>query len=214
VWIKICGLTNLEDAKLAASLEADALGFIFAPSKRRVSPEKVRAIIAALPPEVEKIGVFIDEEKAKVWKIATFCGLTGLQFHGSESPDYCQEFKNKNYQVIKAFRVNENKGWDEVTPYIRQGAVNRILLDTFVPGQPGGTGKTFPWEQVPKVRQSWGGIPVIIAGGLKSDNVFKAIKEGKPSGIDVSSGVEKEPGIKDGEKLKVFMERARKAVKE
>ncbi|KJS80558.1 MAG: hypothetical protein JM58_18555 [Peptococcaceae bacterium BICA1-8] len=209
MWIKICGLTNLKDARLAVSLGADAIGFIFTASKRKVSPEKVREIIAALPPEGEKIGVFVDEEKEKVRKIAEFCGLTGLQFHGSESPEYCRNFINDKYQIIKAFRVDEKRGWDEVIPHVRKKTVNRILLDTFVSGLYGGTGKAFSWNLVPEARKNWGEIPFIMAGGLNPDNVVQAIREGKPWGIDVGSGVEKEPGKKDGEKLKVLISRVR-----
>ncbi|MFZ5945633.1 MAG: phosphoribosylanthranilate isomerase [Bacillota bacterium] len=210
MWIKICGLTNLEDAKLAVSLGADALGFIFAPSKRQISPERVCEIITNLPPGGEKIGVFVDEEKEKVQQIAEFCGLTGLQFHGSESPEYCREFK-ENIQVIKAFRVDEKRGWDEVIPYIKQKSVNKILLDTFVLGLHGGTGKAFPWHLVPEARKNWGEIPVIIAGGLKLDNVHQAIRDGNPFGIDVSSGVEKELRVKDREKMRMFMAKAKQS---
>ena len=210
VWIKICGLTNIEDAKLVVSLGADALGFIFAASKRKVSPEKVREIISALPPGGERIGVFVDEKKDKIRQIAEFCGLTGLQFHGSETSEYCRDFINDNYQVTKAFRVDERRGWDEVIPHVRQKAVNRILLDTFVSDIYGGTGKVFPWNLIPKARRSWSGIPFIIAGGLNPDNVAEAIKEGDPSGIDVGSGVEKEPGKKDEEKLRILISRVRK----
>ncbi len=203
-WVKICGITNLEDAKKAAALGVDALGFIFAPSKRRVEPEKVKEIIACLPEKTEKIGVFIDRRLEEVKQIAGFCGLSGLQFHGSESPDYCKNFSK--YKIIKAFRVEAHRGWDEILPYIRDNAVDRILLDTYVEGVPGGTGKTFPWELV-NIHNNWGGVPLIIAGGINVSNVERLIKEVNPFGIDVGSGVEREPGKKDEEKLKELMEK-------
>jgi len=205
-WIKICGITRLEDAKKAAALGVDALGFIFAPSKRRVEPETVREIIACLPEKTEKIGVFIDRKAEEVKEIAKFCGLTGLQFHGSESPGYCKSFSE--YKVIKAFRVDAHRGWGEILPYIRDNAVDRILLDTYVEGVPGGTGKTFPWELV-KIHKNWGEVPLIIAGGIKPSNVQRVIKEVNPFGIDVGSGVESRPGKKDEKKLKEFMEKVK-----
>jgi len=207
-WIKICGLTNLPDAKLAVSLGANALGFIFAPSKRKVEPEKVNEIVNCLPEETEKIGVFIDKEAEEVRKIAGFCGLTGLQFHGNESPQYCKKFMD--YKVIKTFRVNAEKGWDNIISYVQVSAVNRILLDTYVTEVPGGTGKTFPWDLVP-IHENWGDIPVIIAGGLTPKNVARAIKEARPFGIDVGSGVEREPGIKDEIKMKKLIYEVRKS---
>lgn len=197
-WIKICGITNLADARLAVSLGVDALGFVFAPSKRRVEKERVKEIIALLPEKVEKIGVFLDQEAEEVREIAGFCGLTGVQFHGSEPPEYCRRFSE--YRVIKAFRVHAAVGWEKIIPYRENRTVHRILLDTFVTGVPGGTGKTFPWTLVPE--QDFSGIPVIVAGGINPGNVMQAIREARPFGIDVGSGVEAEPGRKDPDKLK------------
>jgi phosphoribosylanthranilate isomerase len=198
-WIKICGITNLEDAKTAVDLGADALGFIFAPSKRRVEPEKAREICKGLPERIEKIGVFVDRDLNEVKEIAALCKLTGLQFHGKETSEYCREF-NKAYMVIKAFRVDGKKGWGEIPAYIRAKVVHRILLDTYVQGMSGGTGRTFPWTLVKG--KDWGNIPVIIAGGINPSNAAEAIREACPFGIDVGSGVEREPGQNDREKLK------------
>ncbi|KUO51942.1 MAG: hypothetical protein APF76_06810 [Desulfitibacter sp. BRH_c19] len=214
-WIKICGITNLPDAKKAVELGADALGFIFAPSKRQIEPEKVREIIASLPPKIEKIGVFLISDADEVKRIAEYCGLTGLQFHGSESPQYCKEIRefyqstpmdtDGHRQVIKAFRVNAGKGWDEIIPYVQSCAIDKVLLDTYVEGLPGGTGRTFPWELAANF--NWDNIPVIIAGGINPSNVVRAIKEADPFGVDVGSGVEREIGKKDHEKLyKLFRE--------
>lgn len=197
-WIKICGITNLADARLAVSLGVDALGFVFAPSKRRVEKERAKEIIALLPEKVEKIGVFLDQEAEEVREITGFCGLTGVQFHGSEPPEYCRRFSP--YRVIKAFRVHASVGWEEIAPYRENRTVHRILLDTFVTGVPGGTGKTFPWTLVPE--RDFSGIPVIVAGGINPGNVMQAIREARPFGIDVGSGVEAEPGRKDPDKLK------------
>ena len=201
-WVKICGITNLQDAKEAAFLGADALGFIFATSKRKVDPQKVKEIVASLPREIEKIGVFLDNGADEVREIADFCGLTGLQFHGSETPQYCKKFSD--FWIIKAFRVNAHRGWDEILPYVKNNAVHRVLLDTYVEGVPGGTGKAFPWKLA--TAKKLVNIPVIVAGGITPLNVLSAIKEASPFGIDVSSGVEKEPGVKDVEKLKSLIQ--------
>jgi len=184
---------------MVVSLGADALGFIFAPSKRLVKPEKVKNIVAGLPQSVEKIGVFLNHKVEEVVEIAEFCGLTGLQFHGEEPPAYCKKFISC-YQVIKAFRVDKQTGWDKIAPYLEGNAINRILLDTYVPGVPGGTGKAFAWEIV--TTQNWEGVPVILAGGINPSNVKQAIKTANPFGIDVGSSVESEPGEKDADKLK------------
>jgi len=206
-WVKICGLTNLADAKTAVLAGADALGFIFTDSKRQVRPETVKEITTSLPRQIEKIGVFINQDRQEVRRIAELCNLTGLQFHGQESPQYCREFKD--YTVIKAFRVNAERGWDEILAYTQLNVVDRILLDTYVPGLPGGTGKTFPWTVVTN-RKNWGNIPWIIAGGINSENVSRAIVEARPFGVDVGSGVEKEPGKKDEQKVKQLICTVRK----
>jgi len=200
-WIKICGITNPLDAQEAVFSGADALGFIFAESKRRVNPQAAKEIIGLLPGHVEKIGVFLNEKAEEVEAVAKFCGLTGIQFHGSETPMYCKGFAQ--YKIIKVFRVNAHTGWEEIGPYVASGAADRILLDTHVEGIPGGTGKTFPWKLVPQLRKSLARtIPIIVAGGISPSNVLKAIKEAKPFGIDVGSGVERQAGLKDHQKLK------------
>lgn len=208
-WIKICGITNPLDAQEAVLLGADALGFIFADSKRKVKPQAAKEIIDLLPGHVEKIGVFLDEKAQEVEAVARFCGLTGLQLHGRESPEYCKGFAQ--YKVIKAFRVNDRMGWEEIGPYAAAGVVDRILLDTYVEGVPGGTGKTFPWRLVPQLGKSLTrDMPVIVAGGINPLNVLQAIKEANPFGIDVGSGVERQAGVKDHEKLKQLIYQVKK----
>lgn len=204
-WIKICGITNLADAQLAVSFGVNALGFIFASSKRQVTGETVREIVSLLPQKVEKIGVFLDQAEEEVKGIAGSCGLTGVQFHGSEPPEYCKKFSG--YRVIKAFRVNESIGWDKIAPYMGNQAINNILLDTFVPGVPGGTGRTFPWRLV----REWNffGVPVIVAGGINPSNVVRAVTEAQPFGIDVGSGVEQEPGRKEPDKLRELVNKVK-----
>lgn len=205
MWVKICGITNLADAEAAVAYGADALGFVFAPSKRRIEPDLARKIIQVLPAEVEKIGVFVEETGSRIREIAVYCGLTGLQLHGEEASEclICL----KDYDLIKSFRMKAQIDCAKIKDYIAQSSVNRILLDSFVPGQWGGTGQTFPWERLTSC--NWGEIQVIIAGGLNPENVSEAIRLGKPAGVDVSSGVEKEPGRKDLVLLRKFIERAK-----
>ncbi|MGI6712720.1 MAG: phosphoribosylanthranilate isomerase [Bacillota bacterium] len=206
-WIKICGITNSDDAEKAVALGADALGFIFASSLRKVLPERVREITAGLPESVEKIGVFLNHPEEQVREIAGFCRLTGLQFHGSEPLDYCMKFQD--FDVIKVFRINKKIDRHEISPYLKGRAIRRIILDTFVLDKPGGTGKRFPWELV--TEQDWIGVPIIIAGGITPKNARVVIRQAKPFGIDVSSGVEKKPGCKDEYKMKLLIEQVREA---
>lgn len=201
-WIKICGITNVEDALAVTSLGADAVGFIFAPSKRRVEKETVRKIVECLPKNIEKIGVFVDERREKVEEIASFCGLTGLQFHGQESLEYCNSFKG--YKVIKAIRVDEFKGFLEANLYLENKKIDKVLLDTYVKGIKGGTGKTFPWYLVNENIKCKDKI--IVAGGITPRNILDLKRQVNPFGIDVSSGVEESFGKKDKEKLKLLFE--------
>jgi len=205
VWIKICGITNLPDAETAIALGADAVGFVFAPSKREVTPDLVRKITRALPPKALKIGVFANQEISLVRAAAEYCGLTGVQLHGDEPPAYCASLGD--FEVIKAFRVNSQIDADKIKTYIINKKSRKILFDTYMPKTLGGTGKTFNWELA--ANQKWIQVPLIIAGGLNADNVVQAIRLASPFGVDVSSGVEKAPGQKDLFKLKTFIENAR-----
>jgi len=197
VRIKICGITNLEDALLAAALGADALGFIFhAQSPRKVAPDAARQIITKLPPLVLTVGVFVDEEAQVVRNLAARVGLDWLQLHGQESPDYCRSL---GHRVIKAFRLRDESSLAGLGPY--QGACQAFLLDTYKKGQIGGTGDTFDWRLARRARQHG---PIILAGGLTPENVARAIEVAQPDAVDVASGVEVAPGKKDPEELRAF----------
>ena len=206
VWIKICGITNEEDGLAAARLGADALGFVFAPSPRRISPEKARQIIKALPPLVQKVGVFVDEDLGEVSSVAEMCGLDILQFHGNESADYCDIC---NQRVIKAMRLRNRQDLRSLAEYI--GVVYALLLDTYLPDKLGGTGMAFNWEWASEAGK-YGRI--ILAGGLNPGNVAAAISIVKPYGVDASSSLEKSPGVKDHEKMAQFIESVRQSVRQ
>ncbi|MCX5890736.1 MAG: phosphoribosylanthranilate isomerase [Deltaproteobacteria bacterium] len=197
IRIKICGITNLEDALLAADLGANALGFIFyAKSPRCVAAEAAREIIAQLPPFVVSVGVFVNEEAAVVRDLAARLGLDWVQVHGSETPEYCRGLGRR---VLKGFRIQDGKSLKDLQTY--RGAVQAFLLDTYKKGQTGGTGATFDWDLA---RQAQGYGPIVLAGGLTAANVAQAIKTAQPQAVDVASGVEAAPGKKDPEKLRAF----------
>jgi phosphoribosylanthranilate isomerase len=197
VRIKICGITNLEDALLAAGLGADALGFIFYPkSPRKVDPEVARAIVAQLPPFVAAVGVFVDEAAAVVQELAGQVGLDWVQLHGQESPEFCRSLGRK---VIKGFRIRDEKSLLELEPY--RNAVQAFLLDTYKKGQVGGTGEVFDWH-LAREAKNFGRI--ILAGGLSPGNVAQAIVTARPDAVDAASGTEAAPGKKDPAKLRAF----------
>lgn len=197
VRVKICGITNLEDARLAADLGAHALGFIFYPkSPRAVAPDAARDIIRALPPFVLTVGVFVDEEAGVVRDLATTVGLDWVQVHGRESPAYCRAL---GHRVIKGLRVKGEEIFGELNEY--KGAVQAFLLDAYKPGRPGGTGETFDWDLA---RRAGKYGPIILAGGLTAANVAEAIRIARPTAVDVASGVEAAPGKKDPERLRAF----------
>jgi len=194
--VKICGLTNREDALAAVELGADALGFVFAESPRRVSPENAAGIIRSLPPFPTCVGLFVDESMEMVRKIVNECRLDVIQFHGNESPDYCRQFMIK---IIKVFRIKDENSLKAVPHY----QVDAYLLDTYVEGTPGGTGESFSWDLALRAKEF--DRPIILAGGLTPDNVAGAIRQVRPYGVDVSTGIEMEPGKKDHEKMKEFI---------
>ena len=196
--IKICGITNLPDAQLAVELGADALGFIFyAKSPRYIPVSKAADICNALPTFVTKVGVFVDELEYEIEKALGECLLTALQFHGEEPPGFCVKFPAKS---IKAIRVRDEDSLRAAAEY----DVDALLLDTYTDTQHGGTGKTFDWSLAIKVKEL--GTPIILSGGLTTVNVQEAIRKVRPYAVDVSSGVEREPGKKDPEKLRRFIE--------
>jgi phosphoribosylanthranilate isomerase len=198
--IKICGITNEEDALEAAHYGVDALGFVFAPSPRRVIPGMVQEIVQLLPPFISRVGVFVNEDKEKVKKIAESSHLTTLQFHGEETPSYCLGFREK---VVKAFSIRD----EAILKTIPEYEVDAYLLDSYSPSRYGGTGKTFDWDIARKIKQF--GVPIILSGGLNPDNVKEAIERVRPYAVDVGSGVEAREGKKDPEKLKSFVMKVR-----
>jgi len=202
--IKICGITNLDDAIASIAYGADALGFVFYPkSPRAIEPDKAREIISLLPPFITTVGVFVDEEVSKIKETVAHTGIDVIQLHGSESPDYCEKLDKR---VIKAIRV---KDLTDLEPLKRYHKVSAFLLDTYTPDTIGGTGLIFNWEIAIEAKR-FGRI--ILAGGLNPENIGDAVRMVQPYGVDVASGVEgKEKGQKDHERLRTFIEKARKA---
>jgi phosphoribosylanthranilate isomerase len=195
--IKICGITNLEDALLAAELGAQALGFIFyAKSPRSIKPEAARQIIAQLPPMVLSVGVFVNEVAALVMEVAEMVRLDWVQLHGEEPPEYCR-FLSRN--IMKAIPVQDRNSLEKMKPY--QGCVRAFLLDTHKSGQKGGTGESFDWSLARQAKEHG---PIVLAGGLHAENAAAAIREASPLAGDVASGVEAAPGKKDPAKLRAF----------
>ena len=200
---KICGITRIEDALAAARAGADAIGLVFyAKSPRVVDVQQARAIVAALPPFMTAVGLFVNATSRELEAIIDAVPLDLLQFHGDETPEDCSRYSRP---YIKALRVQP--GDDLQAQCERYASARGILLDTFVPGLPGGTGEAFDWSLVP-VHLS---MPIILAGGLKADNVGEAISRVRPYAVDVSGGVEAAKGIKDHHKIEAFMRAVRAA---
>ncbi len=198
VRVKICGIRDEASARAAVEAGADALGFVFAPSPRHIEPKAAQAIIAGLPPFVCTVGVFVNAPAEAVRAIAACCRLQALQFHGDEPPDYCASFDRP---VIKALRFCG----PEDLARVRDFNVQAVLVDTFVPGQAGGTGRALDWE---KLRGLYWPRPLILAGGLTPENVASAIAAVRPWAVDVSSGVETGGG-KDHDKIRAFIRNAK-----
>jgi phosphoribosylanthranilate isomerase len=202
--VKICGITNLKDAHHASACGADALGLVFYPgSPRFIEPEQARRIIAELPPLVTTVGLFVNESPARIREVVAHCGLDTVQLHGDEEPDQCSY---PPCRVIKALRLHDQLG-DEVFAAYRVAA---LLLDAYVPQQFGGTGQRCDWQRAALVAARH---RVILAGGLNPENVAKAVRQVRPYGVDVSSGVEIQPGKKDPEKVARFIRLAKEAFK-
>ncbi len=197
VRIKICGITSRADALAAVEAGADALGFVFHPPSPRCLPEAAaRDILRALPPFVARVGVFVDADEERVRAIARTAGLDTLQFHGRETPEYCARFSD--YRVIKAFRIDGPAALDRLAGF--EGVP--WLLDSYAPGAHGGTGQTFNWDLACEAVRRGG--RVILAGGLNPGNAGRAVAAVGPYGLDVSSGVEIRPGVKDAERMRAF----------
>lgn len=195
--VKICGITNLEDALASAKFGADALGFNFyGKSPRYISPEKAGEIIEKLPKKILKVGVFVNESLEKILEIIKTAKLDAAQLHGEETPEFARRLKAKtNLEIVKAFRVSESFKIEDVLRY----EVDAVLIDAYSPSEHGGTGETFDWEVAKKVRRIF--PTLYLAGGLNDDNIVKAISEVAPFAVDVCSCLESEKGIKDKIKL-------------
>ena len=196
VKVKICGMTNLKDVKVAVDGGVDAVGFIFyKKSPRSVTMQAVRKIVLELPPFVDSVGVFVNETAEQINKIADRCNLDRVQLHGNESPAFCKKIRRR---VIKAIRVKDIQSLKKLSDY----PVSSFLLDTFSEDQYGGTGRVFDWNLAYPAKK-YG--PIILAGGLTPNNVRQAIQRIQPYGVDVCSGVESQPGIKDHKKMQTFL---------
>lgn len=205
IKIKICGITSIEDALAAVEAGADALGFVFfEKSPRAITPEQAAAIIRRLPPLVQVVGLFVNEQVAVINTIADQCGLDIVQLHGDETPQFCAGVKRR---VIKAFRVRDQSSLDQIGEY----DVAACLLDAWSPAARGGTGETFNWEIAAAAAAS---RCIVLAGGLTPENVAEAVKTVRPYAVDVSSGVESAPGNKDRRTMVEFCTNAKRGTHE
>ena len=200
VRVKICGITHMADAEAAVESGADALGFIFAKSPRQITPQKAKDITRRISPFVKTVGVFVNKQPAKIREIMDFCGLDLVQLHGNEPVSVCSDLAPK---VIKAFRVQGEESLLGIADF--KGHVRAILLDTYQKGLNGGTGKTFDWRLALKAKKT--GIPLVLSGGLCPDNIEEALERMNPFAIDISSGIEKMPGVKDHGRIRIFMDK-------
>lgn len=201
VRVKICGITRIDDLQAACDAGADALGFVFhAKSPRNLEIEQAAALMEALPPFVQSVGLFVDAGTEFVGQVLKRTPLDLLQFHGEESPEFCRSFARP---YLKAVRVRQ--GVDLVKYAADYEDARALLLDAYVPGVPGGTGERFDWTLIPA------SLPkrIVLSGGLNPDNVVDAVKTVRPWAVDVSSGVEAAPGIKDAAKVAAFIQQAK-----
>ncbi|SFM10575.1 phosphoribosylanthranilate isomerase [Nitrosomonas communis] len=198
VRVKICGITRVEDALVAAQYGADAIGFVFwRQSARSISPAQAREIVLRLPPFVNVVGVYVDPSPEWVEETSITAGLSLLQFHGEETPEFCNQFK---LPYIKALRVRREMDLLQYAELYQNA--KGLLLDAYTAGMPGGTGQVFDWSLIPTDFP----LPLVLSGGLNSDNVVNAIRQVRPWAVDVSSGVEATKGIKDVNKISAFMQ--------
>lgn len=203
--VKICGITNNEDAHAAVEYGADALGFVFAKSPRQITKEQARDIIENLPPFASPVGVFVDEQIDTLKEICDLCAIRTVQLHGNESPLYLNDLRG--YKIIKAFRIKDEDDLKSLANY----RPHAFLLDSYVKGVMGGTGVSFNWE-IARQAHKYGAI--ILSGGLTPENVREAIRVVKPYAVDVSSGVEASPGKKDKLLVKRFIANAKERMRE
>ena len=204
IKVKICGITNAADAQTAVSAGADALGFIFySKSPRFVEPKMAKHIISELPPFVLPIGVFVNEEQKTVREIMKDCGLAFAQLHGDEPPAYCESLERP---ILRGIRLRDRGSFLAMAEYRGRAGVRGFVVDAFSESDYGGSGKTADWDLAAEAAKS---APILLAGGLKPENVREAIQKVKPYGVDVSSGVEACPGKKDPAKIHAFVAAAK-----
>ncbi len=198
--IKVCGITSSRDAEKAVSAGADAIGLVFYPdSPRGLTAEEAATICAELPPLVSAVGVFVDPSAEAVTDVLAHCPLDVLQFHGAQTPAFCSGFGRR---YLRAVRMGPET---ELAPLVVAHGPHRLLLDAHVPGQPGGTGRTFAWGAIPGELAG----RFVLAGGLTPQNVAEAVRAARPFAVDVSSGVEDRPGEKSADRIAAFMEGVR-----
>ena len=203
VTVKICGITSVEDAQAVEQAGADAVGLMFYEgSPRHIALEQAKAIVDSLSNTIVRVGVFVNSKESFVRQAMEICTLNMLQFHGDETPEYCARFE---VMTLKAIRVSDESSLKEMERYSADG----FLLDAFSENSLGGTGETFNWELAKRATKS--GRPIFLAGGLTSENVAEAVKAVRPFAVDVSSGVESEPGKKDAAKVRAFVAAAKGA---
>ncbi len=215
-WVKICGTTNFDDARLAVEAGANALGFVFAPSPRQITPEQAREIIAQLPATVDKVGVFVNESAERIRDLAKAVGLTAVQLHGDEDVEFARALTAGSngggvLRVIKAVPVQGGFG-ARMRAFAERAHVHAVLLDT-ASSLRGGSGQTWDWRSIAEFmpRQADERLRIILAGGLNPANARAAITFVRPWGVDVVSGVEREPGRKDPTKLQAFISAVRRS---
>jgi phosphoribosylanthranilate isomerase len=218
LWIKICGSTSLEDARLAEEAGADAVGFVFAPSPRRVTPAQVAAIVPHLSATVEKIGVFVNAGLDEIYTTVTTCGLTGVQLHseaGPGVPGRLRERLGRGLRILRVVHFGPDAA-EQIAQHTRNRDVDGVLVDSRTPIAVGGTGVTFDWDSASRIfsQNAEARKRLIAAGGLRPENVAEAIATLQPWGVDVASGVESQPGKKDPDKLRTFIAKARAATQE
>ena len=209
-WIKFCATTSVEDALASIEAGADALGFVFAPSKRQVTPEKAKAIAAYVPAGIERVGVFQNESADRIRAIVEQVGLTAVQLHGEESPEvvsglFARWTRKPHVGIIRTIIVK-----DDFAQRFAETCQNGECIDCVLLDSGAGSGKAFDWDHVSKVMAGYQGR-FIVAGGLNPQNVGEVVKKFKPWGVDVVSGVEREPGHKDPKKLREFVAAVREA---
>lgn len=217
MWVKLCGIKDIETARLAEGCGADAIGLnFFARSPRYVDPDTALQIVETLSPTVDSVGLFVNATVAEVSTTAAKCGLKTIQLHGDEPPEFLAALRERlpTVRVMRAFRVGE-EGCGEIATYLERCARLsvtpwRCLVDARVSGSYGGTGATAPWEIVAREYRTDSWPPLVLAGGLVAENVSAAIAGVKPWGVDVSSGIESSPGVKDPEAMRAFVQAARR----